>query len=82
MINDYNPVRRARALAEEGEPMIAIGEAFEGDGANAAHINLVLGPKDELFPHIQLRYTCCLASHAGRRQCPTKGPARDASLRR
>lgn len=28
--------------------MIAIGEAFEGDGANAAHINLVLGPKGEL----------------------------------
>jgi 5,6,7,8-tetrahydromethanopterin hydro-lyase len=28
--------------------MIAIGEAFEGDGANAAHINLILGPKSEL----------------------------------
>ena len=28
--------------------MIAIGEAFEGDGANAAHINLILGPKVEL----------------------------------
>ena len=28
--------------------MIHIGEAFEGDGANAAHINLVLGRKDEL----------------------------------
>ena len=28
--------------------MIAIGEAFEGDGANAAHINLILGPKAEL----------------------------------
>ena len=28
--------------------MIVIGEAFEGDGANAAHINLVLGRKDEL----------------------------------
>jgi len=28
--------------------MIAIGEAFEGEGANAAHINLVLGPKAEL----------------------------------
>src|SRR5215469_8422732 len=28
--------------------MIAIGEAFEGDGANAAHINMILGPKAEL----------------------------------
>ncbi len=28
--------------------MIHIGEAFEGDGADAAHINLVLGPKSEL----------------------------------
>jgi 5,6,7,8-tetrahydromethanopterin hydro-lyase len=28
--------------------MIAIGEAFEGDGGNAAHINLILGPKAEL----------------------------------
>ena len=28
--------------------MISMGEAFEGDGANAAHINLVLGRKDEL----------------------------------
>jgi 5,6,7,8-tetrahydromethanopterin hydro-lyase len=28
--------------------MIAIGEAFEGDGANAAHINLILGTKAEL----------------------------------
>lgn len=28
--------------------MIAIGEAFEGEGANAAHINLVLGTKAEL----------------------------------
>ena len=28
--------------------MIAIGEAFEGDVANAAHINLILGRKDEL----------------------------------
>jgi 5,6,7,8-tetrahydromethanopterin hydro-lyase len=28
--------------------MIFIGEAFEGDGPNAAHINLILGPKSEL----------------------------------
>ena len=28
--------------------MIAIGEAFEGEGANAAHINLILGTKAEL----------------------------------
>jgi 5,6,7,8-tetrahydromethanopterin hydro-lyase len=28
--------------------MIAIGEAFEGEGANAAHINLILGPRAEL----------------------------------
>jgi len=28
--------------------MIHIGEAFEGEGANAAHINLILGPKAEL----------------------------------
>ena len=28
--------------------MIYIGEAFEGDGADAAHINLILGPKAEL----------------------------------
>jgi 5,6,7,8-tetrahydromethanopterin hydro-lyase len=28
--------------------MILIGEAFEGAGANAAHINLILGGKDEL----------------------------------
>jgi 5,6,7,8-tetrahydromethanopterin hydro-lyase len=28
--------------------MIHIGEAFEGDGANAAHINLILGPKSAL----------------------------------
>ena len=28
--------------------MITIGEAFEGDGANAAHINLILGTKAEL----------------------------------
>ena len=28
--------------------MIHIGEAFEGEGANAAHINLILGPKDQL----------------------------------
>ena len=28
--------------------MIAIGESFEGEGANAAHINLILGPKSEL----------------------------------
>src|SRR6185503_19464526 len=28
--------------------MIHIGEAFEGGGAEAAHINLILGPKAEL----------------------------------
>ena len=28
--------------------MIFIGEAFEGGGPNAAHINLILGPKAEL----------------------------------
>ena len=28
--------------------MIFIGEAFEGEGAEAAHINLILGPKSEL----------------------------------
>ncbi|HVN01498.1 MAG TPA: formaldehyde-activating enzyme [Caulobacteraceae bacterium] len=28
--------------------MIHIGEAFEGEGADAAHINLILGPKAEL----------------------------------
>jgi 5,6,7,8-tetrahydromethanopterin hydro-lyase len=28
--------------------MIFIGEAFEGGGGNAAHINLILGPKAEL----------------------------------
>jgi 5,6,7,8-tetrahydromethanopterin hydro-lyase len=28
--------------------MIFIGEGFEGAGANAAHINLILGPKSEL----------------------------------
>ncbi|HEY2708138.1 MAG TPA: formaldehyde-activating enzyme [Caulobacteraceae bacterium] len=28
--------------------MIFIGEGFEGGGANAAHINLILGPKAEL----------------------------------
>ena len=28
--------------------MIHIGEAFEGAGPNAAHINLILGPKPEL----------------------------------
>jgi 5,6,7,8-tetrahydromethanopterin hydro-lyase len=28
--------------------MIHLGEAFEGQGANAAHINLILGPKLEL----------------------------------
>jgi 5,6,7,8-tetrahydromethanopterin hydro-lyase len=28
--------------------MIYIGEAFEGAGVNAAHINLILGPKAEL----------------------------------
>jgi 5,6,7,8-tetrahydromethanopterin hydro-lyase len=28
--------------------MIFIGEAFEGAGAEAAHINLILGPKNEL----------------------------------
>jgi 5,6,7,8-tetrahydromethanopterin hydro-lyase len=28
--------------------MIHIGEAFEGEGAEAAHINLILGPKTEL----------------------------------
>ncbi|MFI4934366.1 MAG: formaldehyde-activating enzyme [Caulobacterales bacterium] len=28
--------------------MIFIGEAFEGGGANAAHINLILGPKTAL----------------------------------
>ncbi len=28
--------------------MIFIGEAFEGQGAEAAHINLILGPKAEL----------------------------------
>ena len=30
--------------------MIHIGEAFEGVGPNAAHINLILGPKAELGP--------------------------------
>jgi 5,6,7,8-tetrahydromethanopterin hydro-lyase len=28
--------------------MIFIGEAFEGAGANAAHLNLILGPKTDL----------------------------------
>jgi 5,6,7,8-tetrahydromethanopterin hydro-lyase len=28
--------------------VIYIGEGFEGDGANAAHINLILGPKEAL----------------------------------
>jgi 5,6,7,8-tetrahydromethanopterin hydro-lyase len=28
--------------------MIFIGEAFEGDGGNAAHINLILGPRADL----------------------------------
>ena len=30
--------------------MIFLGEAFEGEGGNAAHINLILGPRAELGP--------------------------------
>jgi 5,6,7,8-tetrahydromethanopterin hydro-lyase len=28
--------------------MIFLGESFDGEGANAAHINLILGPKTDL----------------------------------
>ena len=45
VINDYNPVRRPRRWPQRTS-MIYIGEGFEGGGANAAHINLILGPKD------------------------------------
>ena len=34
--------------AKEASSVIQIGEGFEGAGANAAHINLILGPKAAL----------------------------------